>query len=355
MKKAFILLIVAVLVGSLFTLPASAATEKTFFDDFSNGLSKWSHANNDDNPDNDDKALDPNKSYKVENGQLHIDAAYDQNSFLYLTAEGVKAAEFVISWKMKANITSDSWVGVSVLKDSKDRFNGCNNVLCYFRFSDSGVAFQVGRGYPGGGGVVDLTTKMQGVGLLKVNPKEFHTYQVEYKGGVFKASIDGVEIGVLEYNKLKNPGFISLNACIADVLVDDFKITYSETASAGTTTTAGQNTTSGAVNNTTKPNATSKDSKDTTSPQNTDATSATEESVTDATDTANTSVETDPNIETGSTTTGSDEETVADEDGGSGIGWLIASAVIIVLAAAFVTVYFVIIKPKGGFSAAFKK
>ena len=353
-KAAFILVAVMAFAGSVLSFPASAATEKTFSDDFSNGLSKWSHANNDDVEMNDDKALDASKSYKVENGQLHIDAVYDANSFLFLTPEGVKAAEFKISWKMKSNITNDSWVGVSVLKDTKDRFNGSNNALCYFRFSDSGVAFQLGRGYPGGGGIVDQTPKLVGPGMLKLDVKKFHTYQVEYKAGVFKASVDGELVGTIEYAKLKNPGFISLNACVADVLVDDFKIVYSETASPVSNTTSTGSKSSTTTSSTAKTNdskTTVNDSTDSTDTQSTDDTTANTE-VTGEDTTAITDNNTTANQDV--TTTKADD-TLGNDDGGSGTGWIIAGVVILVLAGAFAIVYFAILKPKGGFAAIFKK
>jgi hypothetical protein len=247
-KNLTIFLVVAILAFSLVsTMTTSAAATKTFADDFSSGnLSKWSNANTDDDPNNDSpKTLFPDKTWKLisDGGSaLQFDDAYDNNSFNYLTPEGVSASEFTITWDMKFLTTTDSWVGWSVLKDAKDRMNACNNVLITFRVGTNSkdpnaVVTQINRGYPGGSGLVLLSTptKLVGTGVLSLSTSPFttyHSYKIDYHGGVITCYIDNTEIGHLTYTSKSLPasGFMSLNSCISLANIKNVNIVYTSGA-----------------------------------------------------------------------------------------------------------------------------
>jgi hypothetical protein len=241
MKKLLTLMLATVFALSLFAgLNVSAAT-KTFTENFNSSWdwTKWANANNDEGEGNDDPKLDLN-DFIISGGQLHMNTLATNNSFLYLMPRLGKTNKFTITWKMKSNVTNDSWIGVSVLKDTNDRFNGCNNMLVFFRMQPGAIAVQFDRGYPGGGGTVTQNSKMVGPGTVSADPKQWQNYKLEYNAGVYKAYVGNELLGTLNYDKLKNPGYISLNSCIADVVIDDFSVSYDTTASSSSASSSAQ-------------------------------------------------------------------------------------------------------------------
>jgi len=208
--------------------PAKAAT--TFTEDFSSGkFTKWTNGHLDDDP----KTPDDKETIDVatiEKGQLHINNKDTGGSFFYMAPKGIKAKNFTISMKVKSLDFNGSWVGFSVRKDENDRYNGSNNILNTFSFNEKGIVYQAYRGYPGGGGVVSLKKNTSKTAVFTTKIKEWHTYKLVAKDDTFTASIDGKVVGVLKYDnaKVQNKGYISINACVANVLIDDVKVTVDD-------------------------------------------------------------------------------------------------------------------------------
>lgn len=232
-------------------------TAATFIEDFSGDFSKLTngHLDNDPNTPDDKECIDV---AKIENGALHINNKPIGGSFFYIAPKDIKAKNFTVSAKVKALSLDDSWVGFSIRKDVNDRFNGCNNVLITFRLTPDGAVFDANRGYPGGSGVIGLKKKISNPAVFTGNLKEFHTYKIVAKDNLFSAFIDDQPVGVLNYDKLMDAGYISLNACVVDIIVDDFTVVVEDgpagtPAPADTKTPAEEKTPTPAANNTPKP------------------------------------------------------------------------------------------------------
>lgn len=288
MKKTLTMLLSLVFVVSLFAGLNVSAASKTFTENFGGAWdwTKWAHANNDDGDANDDPKLNTDE-FVISGGQLHMNTLASNDSFLYLMPRIGTTNKFTITWKMKSNQTNDSWVGVSVMKDTNDRFNGCNNMLIYYRMQEGKIALQIDRGYPGGGGTVGQTSKIVGPALINADCKQWQTYKVDYAAGVYKCYVGNELLGTLNYDKLKNPGYISLNSCIADVLIDDFTVVYDTVTGSGSTSTtstpaSSSKSSSKASSTNTTTGTTSKSNTTSTAASNTGASSLTESSVSSA-------------------------------------------------------------------------
>ncbi|MFC5403243.1 family 16 glycoside hydrolase [Cohnella soli] len=228
MTALIVLLIAAMTMASQAFGATKAAT--AFTEDFSSGkFTKWTNGH----LDNDPKTPDDKETIDVatiEKGQLHINNKETGGSFFYIAPKDVKAKNFTISMKMKSLDFKGSWVGFSIRKDVNDRYNGSNNILNTFTFNDKGITYQAYRGYPGGAGVVQLNKKVTKAAAFTTKIKEWHTYKLVVKDDTVTATIDDKVVGVLKYDnaKVQNKGFISINACVADVLIDDVKITIDD-------------------------------------------------------------------------------------------------------------------------------
>lgn len=219
MKRTGIVLLAVVMVVSIAGAAVSAAG-LTFTDNFSSGnLSKWTNLAIEQG----DKA-DTECAGKatVSNNTLNIKNFDPVGSFFYLAPKNIKTKNFTVSMKVKSNSIHDGWVGFSVRKETNDRYNGSNNILLTYRLNEEGSWFDANRGYAGS--IASLTSKITEKTSFTGNLTQYHVFKLVVKDTLFTGYIDDVKVGVLTYTKLATAGYISINACLADISIQDFKL-----------------------------------------------------------------------------------------------------------------------------------
>ena len=196
------------------------------------------------------------------NKVLHIKNYDPIGSFFYMAPKGLRVQNFELSFKMYS-VRSDKepWIGISARKDSNVRYNGCNNMLMNMKMVKDAskdparevMPLSIFRGYAGAGNPQDKTSQLDTYGskedpgntVSNYNGDEYQAgknllntwitvkYTVVKEGAKTKYSGyvitgDGTEtrLGTLEYSSksVDGYGFVSLNACICDIYVDDFQV-----------------------------------------------------------------------------------------------------------------------------------
>ena len=200
------------------------------------------------------------------NKVLHIKNYDPIGSFFYISPKGLRVQDFEVSFKMYINRSAqEPWVGLSVRKDNNVRYNGCNNVLMTLKtVEDASVTparevlpLAMLRGYAGAGNPQDKTKDIDtydednpgnqvsnydsegNYNAQKNIMRNWITvrFKVETVDGKtqyssYVTTADGVEnyLGMLEYSSksVDGYGYVSLNACISDVYIDDFQLTNND-------------------------------------------------------------------------------------------------------------------------------
>lgn len=221
MKKLGTVLLATLMIASMASAVVSAAG-LVFTDDFSSGnFSKWSNLAIEEG----DKA-DTECSGKatIANSTLTIKNFDPVGSFFYLSPKNIKTKNFTVSMKVKSNTLNDGWIGFSVRKETNDRYNGSTNILFTYRLSTEGSWLGALRGYAGS--VADMSSKLTEKQSFTGDLLQYHVFKLVVKDTVFTAYVDDMKIGVLTYDKAATnaAGFMSINACMADVSIKDFKL-----------------------------------------------------------------------------------------------------------------------------------
>ncbi len=221
MKKRTLFLLVIFMTTILISSLVNAAG-LTFTDDFSSGnFSKWTNLAIEEGD-----AADTECAGKatIANNTLTIKNYDPIGSFFYLAPKGIKTKNFTVSMKAKANSIHDGWIGFSIRKETNDRYNGTNNIMIYFRHNSEGSWVAATRGYYGS--VIDINANFTEQTTFTGDLSAYNTYKVVAKDSTFTAYINDVKVGVLVYDKsaTNNPGYVSINAAVADVSIQNFKL-----------------------------------------------------------------------------------------------------------------------------------
>jgi hypothetical protein len=183
---------------------------------------------------------------------------------------GLKAKDYEVTFRVYSTRSTDApWLGVSARKKENVRYNGADNMLLTFKLNENSVSgYQVYsylplRGYPSGnpaaldarldtveqvyGGinrlgesnptyvqnkVSNLTAPVGGT-IDNANRGIMNTWVTfrlivkdnTYAAYAYQGSIE-TYLGCFEYaTSLKDAGYLSLNACMEDAYIDDFKVT----------------------------------------------------------------------------------------------------------------------------------
>ena len=184
------------------------------------------------------------------NKVLHINNVTGADTFFYMgPANDYRVKNFSVSFKVKflteeiKNKEGDqkrSWVGVSFRKKSNSHYTGTNNLMFNIqRYVDStqitGHAYGIFDG-----GLSDLSTTGGLYGdKLSINRSTYSvasaesgkdlpwvTYKLDVNENKYVLSVDGFTVAECEFN-IQNFyyfGYLSLNCCTANILVDDFKV-----------------------------------------------------------------------------------------------------------------------------------
>lgn len=226
MRKWMCILASLLLAATLGLAGSASAANQVFTDDFSSGdFSKWTNGHLDNDPDTVDDAEVIGVA-EIKDGQMHVENKSTGGSFFYIAPKDIKAKNFTISMKVKSLDFTGSWIGFSVRKDTNDRYNGSNNVLHTFKFEETAISYQAYRGYPGGAGVVALTKNTSEAAVFTDKVDDWHTYKLVVKDNIYTAYVDDQIVGVVDYSnkKIDVAGYISINVCVGDVLIDDVRV-----------------------------------------------------------------------------------------------------------------------------------
>lgn len=208
------------------------------------------------------KVIDDPTGGAAGNKVMHIKNYDPIGSFFYVGPKSLRVQNFDVSFKAYINRSDKGpWLGLSVRKDNNVRYNGCNNVLMTLKMVEDTtqspvrevIPFAVMRGYAGAGNPQDKTKQLDTYD--EENPRnqvsnyvdgEYNAqknlmrtwitikFSVRVEGDVTKYSSyviteDGEEnyLGTLEYSSksVDGYGYVSLNACISDAYIDDFRLT----------------------------------------------------------------------------------------------------------------------------------
>jgi len=226
MRKWMCMLAGLLLASTLGLVSPANAANQTFTEDFSSGdFSQWTNGHLDDDPEtvDDDEVIGV---AEIKDGVMHVNNKATGGSFFYIAPKDIKAKNFTISMKAKSLDFTGSWIGFSVRKDTNDRYNGSNNVLHAFKFEESAISFQSYRGYPGGAGVVALTKNTTQSAVFADKVDDWHTYKLVAEDNIFTAYVDDQIVGVVDYSNKKTDvaGYISINVCVGDVMIDDVSV-----------------------------------------------------------------------------------------------------------------------------------
>ncbi len=221
MKKSSILLLVAMMIASISSVTVNAAG-LVFTDNFASGnFSKWTNLA----IEKGDKA-DTECAGKatIANSTLTIKNFDPVGSFFYLSPKNIKTKNFTVSMKVKSNSLHDGWIGFSVRKETNDRYNGSNNVLFTYRLNSEGSWLGALRGYSGS--ITSLDTKVTDKATFTGDLTQYHVFKLVVKDTTYTAYIDDMKLGTLVYDKLliNTAGYMSINACLADIAIKDFSL-----------------------------------------------------------------------------------------------------------------------------------
>ena len=271
MKNLFIISAILIAFGIIFTAAPSgaakaAATEKLpdFYDDFESYnvtgryleedgafTEKW--ANNvfsGGEPLGMDSHIREVGKIEYENGVsgnkvLHLDNTTDKNTFFYMGPRGdYRTKKFTVEFKLKMkveNVVQHCWVGVSFRKKAETFYTGTNNLL-FTVVRDLSSPLVYGQGYGiFDGGSATLLSEQAGIYGDKMTYVASNTsvagntagdtgwmdFKLEAGDHAYVLSIDGKEIlnCSLDIPTFDYFGYLSLNCCCANALIDDFRIT----------------------------------------------------------------------------------------------------------------------------------
>ncbi|WP_214626625.1 family 16 glycoside hydrolase [Paenibacillus agaridevorans] len=226
MRKWMCMLAGLLLASTLGMVSPANAANQTFTEDFASGdFSQWTNGHLDDDPEtvDDDEVIGV---AEIKDEMMHVNNKATGGSFFYIAPKDITAKNFTISMRAKSLDFTGSWIGFSVRKDTNDRYNGSNNVLHAFKFEESAISFQAYRGYPGGAGVVALTKNTTQSATFADKVDDWHTYKLVAEDNIFTAYVDDQVVGVVDYSnkKIDFAGYISINVCVGDVMIDDVSV-----------------------------------------------------------------------------------------------------------------------------------
>lgn len=184
------------------------------------------------------------------NKVLHINNVTGADSFFYMgPADDYRVKNFSVSFKVKFlteeidNKEGDqkrSWVGISFRKKSNFHYTGTNNLMfniqrCVDSTQITGHAYGI---FDGGLSDLSETGGLYG-DRLSLNRSTYSipsaesgkdspwvTYKLDVQENKYVLSVDGFTVAECEFN-IENFyyfGYLSLNCCTANILVDDFKV-----------------------------------------------------------------------------------------------------------------------------------
>ncbi|GHU98057.1 hypothetical protein FACS1894211_01180 [Clostridia bacterium] len=209
----------------------------------------------DESDSNDVECADDKYAVRNDGGNkvLEINNTAANGSFFYIAPKEIRTKDFELSMRVKPLAAEGAWFGFSMRKSVNVRYNGCDNVMIYFRIEDragggTSVRFQVMRGV--GGSSMDDTARIKNPASdPALHPdavpgdnesgksyiydpsvsssvpvlNEWHTVKVAADGYYFRVYFDDLYMGYYynDKNSANQYGYASINACVAHLYADD--------------------------------------------------------------------------------------------------------------------------------------
>lgn len=185
------------------------------------------------------------------NKALHLKNTTGADSFFYMgPANDYRVKNFTVEFRLKflaeGVVGSGSWTGISFRKKSNSHYTGTNNLMFVISRSKGATAV-TGQGYAvfGGGSPQDLgdvgTQTLYGDKLAFTHTSysvpgatEGDLPWIDYKlvanGNTYKLYADEHLIAdcTFDVNSFDYFGYLSLNCCTSNILVDDFSVTVQD-------------------------------------------------------------------------------------------------------------------------------
>lgn len=184
------------------------------------------------------------------NRVLHLNnAATGANTFFYMgPANDYRVRNFTVQFRIKflaEGVTGHSWAGISFRKKANAHYTGTNNLL-FVAQRDVSEATVTGQSYAifNGGSETNLDSVTELYGeRLSISHAPYNVagstggadlpwidYKLVVSENNYKMYLDDVQVTDCTFNipQYDYYGYLSLNCCTSNILVDDFSVTVSD-------------------------------------------------------------------------------------------------------------------------------
>lgn len=183
------------------------------------------------------------------NKVLHLNNTEGANTFFYMGPSGdYRVKDFTVSFRIKflaEGISQHSWAGISFRKKANAHYTGTNNLMFVLQRSidSGGVAGNAYAVFNGGSEVnLDLARDLYGEKLSLVQAAynvpqgeankdlPWIEYRLTVKGNRYLLAADGTTVADCTFDIANYDyfGYLSLNCCTSNILVDDFSVTVQD-------------------------------------------------------------------------------------------------------------------------------